>query len=154
MLESEIIIASTDARSRAPQIRRALGAVLGLPSPDDPGEVIARRPNGKPVPPAMAAMLTEFVGIINAGDTTSLRRFIGAHFAADPGGPTTNDRIQRLGNMHDNLGALRVERIEAFDDGPFELTLMSSVEGVVNVRVMADHAEPYRIHGLQFRIGG
>ena len=41
-----------------------------------------------------------------------------------------------------------------FDDGPFEMRLKSSMQGTVVVRVMADRAEPYRIHGLQFRIGG
>lgn len=41
-----------------------------------------------------------------------------------------------------------------FDDGPFEMTLASAQQGIVLVRVMADRAEPYRILGMQVRLGG
>ena len=154
-MRTEIIIASTNAASKAPQIRRELGKVLGLPNPDaEPGDAVVRRPGGKPAPAALVTVLNDLVKTITAGDTASLRQFIVAHFASEAGGPTVDERVQRLGGIHENLGDISVERIEMFNDGPFEMTLKSSLQGLVVVRVMADRAEPYRIHGLQIRIGG
>ena len=154
-MRTEIIIASTNAAAKAPAIRRALGTVLGLPSPgDEPGEQVARRPNGTAAPAALVAVLNDFVSTLNQADTASLRRFLVAHFATDPGGPTVDERVGRLGGMHDDLGMLSVESVEAFGDGPYEMRVKSSVQGLIVVSVMADHAEPYRVHGLQFRIGG
>ena len=154
-MRMEIIIASTNAASKAPEIRRALGTVLGLPKPDgDAGEEVARRPGGKPAPAAFMNVLTELVSTINSADTASIRSFIVAHFASEPGGPTVDERVRRFGEMHENLGGISIERLEMFDDGPFDMTLKSAQQGIVLVRVMADRAEPYRIHGMQVRLGG
>jgi CubicO group peptidase (beta-lactamase class C family) len=154
-MRTEIIIASTNAAFKAPQLRRELGKVLGLPNPDgNTGDEVARRPGGRPAPAALTAVLTELVATINSGDTAKLRKFITANFATDAGGPTIEERVQRIGGIHENLGDLSIDRIEMFDDGPFEMTLKSAIQGVVVVRVMADRTEPYRIHGLQLRIGG
>ena len=129
--------------------------MLGLPNPDaDTGEAVARRPGGKPAPAALVNVLSDFVKTINSGDTASLRKFIVAHFASEPGDPPIDERVQRIGRMHENLGDISVERIEMFDDGPFEMALKSTLQGLVVVRVVADRAEPYRIRGLQVRIGG
>ena len=88
-MRTEIIIASTNAEAKAPAIRRALGSVLGLPSPGgDPEAQVAQRPDGTPAPAALVAVLNNFI------------------------------------------------------------------QGLIVVSVMADHVEPYRVHGLQFRIGG
>ena len=155
MMRTEIIIASTNAASKAPQIRRALGKVLGLPDPDgDGGEGVARRPGGKPAPAALVNTLTDFVQRINAGDTGSLRTFIVEHFVSEPGAPTIDERVQRIGGMHETLGRLVIEAIETFDDGAVEMRLVSAVQGVVVVRVIADPTGPFRIRGLQFRVGG
>lgn len=154
-MRTEIIVASTNAASKAPAIRRALGSVLGLPSPDGgPGEEVARRPNGAPAPAALVTVLNDFVATLNRGDTATLRRFLVAHFASDPGGPTVDERVNRLGGTHDELGILSVEGVQAYGDGPYEMRLKSSVQGLIVVTVMADHADPYRVHGLQFRIAG
>ena len=113
-----------------------------------------RDPGGKPAPAAFVNVLTELVTTINSGDTTSIRSFIVAHFSSEPGGPTVDERVRRFGEMHENLGGISIERLEMFDDGPFEMTLKSAQQGIVLVRVMADRAEPYRIHGMQVRLGG
>ena len=154
-MQTGIIIASTNAASRAPQIRRELGKVLGLPDPEvGGGETVARRPGGKAAPAALVGILNEFVTTIGSGDAVRLRQFIAQHFASDADAPSVDDRVQRMNRMRENLGDISVESIEMFDQGPFEMRLKSSLQGTVIVSVMADHAEPYRIHGLQFRVGG
>ncbi|MEP6991557.1 MAG: serine hydrolase domain-containing protein [bacterium] len=150
----EIIIASTNAASKAPKVRREIGRVLGLPDAGDRPDNVARRPGGKPAPVAMTAVLEDMVQAINSGDTVRLRQIIVAHFAADAGSPPVNERLKRIGGLHEMLGHLTLERVEQFDDGPLEMTLRSAQEGLVVVAVLADRAEPYTIHGLQVRVGG
>jgi CubicO group peptidase (beta-lactamase class C family) len=151
---TEIIIASNNAAQRAPVIRRELGAILGLPQPDAGGEGIARRPGGKPAPAPIDAVLRELVKTINTGDSAAMRRFILARFAAEPGTPTVDERVQRMSGVRERLGTLTVERIDTFDQGPAELTLDSAVHGAAVMRVIIDREAPYRIHGLQIQIGG
>ncbi|MEO8619619.1 MAG: serine hydrolase domain-containing protein [bacterium] len=154
-MQTEIIIASTNAAFKAPMIRREIGNVLGLPNPDgDTGEAVARRAGGKAAPAALTRVLTELVKAINSGDRAGLRKVISANFVTEAGGPTIDDRVERIGGIHESLGDITIQRIEMFDDGPFEMTLKSALQGVTVVSVMADRTEPYRIHGLRIRIGG
>ncbi|MEP7000797.1 MAG: hypothetical protein ABI969_09985, partial [bacterium] len=154
-MQTEIIIASTNAAFKAPMIRREIGNVLGLPHPDgDTGEAVARRPGGKPAPALLAQVLTELVTMINSDDRAGLRTLITANFVTEAGGPTLDERLERIGGIHESLGDITIERIEMFDDGPFEMTLKSAQQGVTVVSVMADRTAPYRIHGLRIRIGG
>jgi CubicO group peptidase (beta-lactamase class C family) len=151
---TEIIIASTNAAMKAPVIRRALGPLLGLPDPDAGGAEIARRPGGKPAPAPIEALLRELVATINTGDSTAVHRFIVGRFASDPGSPPLAERVQRLSGMRERLGALTVQRIETFDQGPAEISLDTAVQGAAVMRVNVDREAPYRIHGLQIQVGG
>jgi len=154
-MRSEIIIASTNAAMKAPVIRRELGKVLGLPSPEgEPSESIAERAGEKPVPAAMASLLTDLIKSINSGDLAALRAFITSHFASGPGSPTVDERVQRISGLHENLGDITIEKIETFDQGPVEMRLKSSVQGAAVLKVNINGAEPYRIQGLQILIGG
>ena len=154
-MRTEIIIASTNAAFKAPQVRGALGKVLGLPDPDsDGGGDAARRPGGRPVPEALGNMLGEFVRTLNSGDMAHLRTFIAAHFTSGADDPTVDERLGRIARVHENLGDLAVESIEMFDEGPVEMRLKASMQGLVVVRVEVDRAAPFLIHGLQVRIGG
>jgi hypothetical protein len=151
---TELIIASTNAALQAPAIRRALGALLGLPQPDMGGEEIARRPGGKPAPAPIEAVLRELVATINTGDSAAVRRFIVDRFTVDPGSPPLDQRVERLSGLRERLGALTVQRIETFDHGPAEITLNTAVQGPAVLRVNVDGAAPYRIHSLQIQVGG
>jgi CubicO group peptidase (beta-lactamase class C family) len=151
---TELMIASTNAALQAPGIRRTLGALLGLPAPDMGGDEIARRSGGKPAPAPIEAVLRELVATINTGDSAAVRRFIGGRFTVDPGSPPLDQRVERLSGMRERLGALTVQRIETFDQGPAEITVNTAVQGPAVIRVNVDRVPPYRIHGLQIQVGG
>lgn len=154
-MRTEIIIASTNAAMKAPPIRRELGKVLGLPNPDDgPDEQVARRPGGVPASAGIARVLTQLIETINTGDKTALRSFIADHFASPPGSPTLEERLERFGRLHENLGALTMDSAEMFSDGPVELRVMSAVQGKLLMRVTIDRAAPHRIEGIQLILGG
>jgi hypothetical protein len=152
---TEIIIASTNAAFKAPMIRRALGGLLGLPNQGaNGGEEMARRPGGKAAPAPVAAVLTGLVNAINAGDSVAMRRFIVEHFAEDEGAPSIDERVRRIGGLHERLGVLTVKKIETFEQGPAEITLESVVQGSAVLKVNVDRAAPYSIHGLQILVEG
>jgi CubicO group peptidase (beta-lactamase class C family) len=154
-MRSEIIIASTNATMKAPAIRRELGKVLGLPNPGEDGrESVAERPGGTPAPAAMASVLTELIRAINSGDQAVLRKFIVANFVSEAGGPSIDERLQRISRLHENLGEITIEKIETFDQGPVEMKLKSSVQGAGLLKIMMSRDAPYRIQGLQIMIGG
>jgi hypothetical protein len=117
-------------------------------------EGIARRPGGTPAPAPVAAVLTGLVNAINAGDSVAMRRFFVEHFAEDPSAPPIDERVRRIGGLHERLGALTVKRIETFEQGPAEITLQSAVQGSSVLKVNVDRAAPYKIHGLQILVGG
>lgn len=150
----EIIIASTNAAMKAPVIRRELGKVLGLPEPDMGGETAMARPGGKPAPERVRAVISALIHEINTNDGASVRRFIAEHFAQDQGGPTVEERAQRVGAIHERLGDIIVERVDLFDDGSVEATLKSSVHGTAVLLAAMDHVEPFLIHSLRVRVGG
>jgi CubicO group peptidase (beta-lactamase class C family) len=153
-MATELIIASTNAAMKAPAIRRELGRVLGLPDPEGGAGPVARRPGGKPVPDAMATVINGLIASINAGDTGALRTYIAAHFTAAADDPTVDERLQRISRLHEALGNIIVKSIETFADGSVEAQLDSATEGVTVLRLNIDATSPYRIHGLQVRVGG
>ncbi len=153
-MQTEIIIASTNAAQRAPAIRAALGTVLGLPSPDGGGGEVARRAGGKPTPEAVGSVITDLIKSINAGNATALRKYIAEHFTAGPGDPTVDDRMSRIGRLHEALGDMTVRSMESFLGATVDVMLDSTVNGAVLLRVEIDPVSPYRIHGVQVRVGG
>lgn len=153
-MRTELIIASTNVTSKAPAIRRELGKVLGLPDPErEPGPV-ARRAGGKPASTEVAALVRDFVVAANSGDAVKLRLFITTHFATDPDSPSLDERVQRFSSLHETLGVLSIARIERFDEESVEVTVNSSLQGEVQMRVFVDQQLPARIHGIQVRVGG
>ena len=154
MMGVEIIIASTNAAMKAPLIRRELGRLLGLPDPDGGDTELAQRPGGKTAQAPIATVIAGLVTSINAQDMAALRTFIAAHFASDAGAPSLEDRVQRIGGMHDGLGTLAVERVDVFDDGTVEARLTSALQGTVVLLANMDNTAPYLIHGLRVRVGG
>ncbi len=151
---TEILIASTNVEMKAPLIRRALGALLGLPNPDVGGGSVAHRPGGTPVPAPMAALLAQLVESMNSGDTAQVRRYIEAHFVMEPGAPGLEVRVQRISGMRERLGVLHILGIETFVDGPVEVRLRSTLQEGVLLRVAMDRVAPYTIHGVQVQVGG
>jgi hypothetical protein len=153
-MATEVIIASTNAAMKAPAIRRELGRLLGLPDPEGGAGPVAQRPGGKPVPDAMASVIKGLIASINAGDAGALRAYIAAHFTAAADDPTVDERLQRISRLHEALGNITLKSIETFADGSVEAQLDSATEGVTVLRLNIDATSPYRIHGLQVRVGG
>ena len=150
----EIIIASNNAAVQAPVIRSALGAALGLPSREGPGEPIAHRPGGKTPSAEVRTVLEGLVGAINSGDNRRLRAFIAEHFAQGGDEPTIDERLERIGRLHEMLGALKIERMNVFDSGPAEVTVTTAVQGPTIFGVAMDATAPFTIHSVQVRVGG
>ena len=103
---------------------------------------------------AIAGVLTALIKAINSGDNAALRRFITDSFVSEAGGPSVDERLQRIGRMHENLGDITIEKIQTFDQGPVEMKLRSSVQGAATLKVMMTSGEPYRIQGMQILVGG
>ena len=101
----------------------------------------------------MARVLTAMITAINSGDQAVLRRFITANFALEAGGPSLDERLERMGRMHENLGEITIEKIETLNQALVEMTLKSSLQGGATLRVMTSGAEPYLIQSLQILIG-
>ncbi|CAN5914649.1 hypothetical protein BH11GEM2_BH11GEM2_27600 [soil metagenome] len=153
-LKTEVIIASTSVSAKAPAVRRELGKILGLPDGGGNDEPIARRPSGKPVSTEIEAILRDFVVAANSGDSAKLRSFISTRFATDPDSPSLDERVQRFGNLRETLGTLSILRIERLDEESIEVTVNSSLQGEVKMRVFTDQQMPIRIHAVQVRVGG
>src|SRR6185503_19278288 len=85
----EIIIASNNAAFGERQVHGAISQVLGL-SQDRGGPVVAAGPraNARPPAPALAAMLNDFVKIVNAADSVKMTTFVVEHFLFEPASPT------------------------------------------------------------------
>jgi hypothetical protein len=94
------------------------------------------------------------VSTINTGDSAVVRRFIVGRFTLDSGSPPLDQRVERLSGLRERLGALTVQRIETFDQGPAEITLNTAARGPAVLRVNVDGAAPYRIHSLKIQVGG
>jgi hypothetical protein len=143
------------AALKAPAVRREIGKVLGLPNPEVDGpEKVAERPGGQPASAAMARVLTAMIEAMNSGHQEALRTFITEHFASEAGGPTVDERLQRIARMHENLGEITIEKIETFVEGPVEMRFRSAVQGIGTLKIVMNAVEPYRILGLQILIGG
>jgi CubicO group peptidase (beta-lactamase class C family) len=151
----ELIIASTNAGFKAPAARRELAKVLGIPDAGGPGgDRIAQRTGGMPVAAPVAALLREFVQVLNAADPAALRRFITDRFASTPDGPTVDQRVERIGSLRDRLGTITIERVESFGEGPIEVGIRSSNDGAGVLRVDVTTGGPVKIRGLQVMMGG
>lgn len=149
----ELIIASTNAAMQAPVVRRELASLLGLPQVDGGGEQTAHRAGGVTPPAAVAELITRFLQTLNSGDSVALRRFVIANFADDPAAPSLDERIARMGRMHERLGTLSIVKMEVFPDGPMEVRVRSSVDGPGTLRVQLASGAAPRIRMMQFLIG-
>jgi CubicO group peptidase (beta-lactamase class C family) len=155
MAGTEIIIASTNAAMKAGMIRKQIGPILGLPDPDgEPNEQAARRTGGTPAGKELVTLMEGFAKALNSGDAGLLRAFVTEHFASEPGSPTVDERVERLGRMHENLGVVTLKSIDVFASGPADVAVTSSVQGRALLKVTFSATAPVRIQGLQVLIGG
>jgi hypothetical protein len=155
MSGTEMIIASNDADQRAPVVRRPLAIVFGLPvdvGGDDDSKVAP--PNGKPPAPAVAAVVSGLVAALNSGDEKTLLAYITDHFDNSPSAPKPEERIARIGGLHQNLGDLTVDGMYDTGEGPVQVAIKSRNEGAGTLIVDIDRAAPYRIKRVGVQIGG
>ena len=151
----EIIVASNNAAFGERPVRAAIAEVLGLPQGRG-GPVVATAPrtNARPPAPALAAMLTDFVKVVNAGDSAKIAAFITAHFLAEPGGPTAAERVTRMLGMHRNLGELKIGGMDQIEPNAVEISVTTAAEGAATMKVLLDDSPSPRIKGIQMMVGG
>lgn len=136
-------------------VRAAIAQVLGLPS-DDGGRPVASTPraNAHPPTPAVAALLTDLVSVINAADSARVVRFVADHFLVEPGAPPAEQRVTRLLAMHQNLGALTLNGLDQIEPGVVEASVVTAQEGAATMKFMLDTSPSPKIKGIQMRVGG
>jgi CubicO group peptidase (beta-lactamase class C family) len=151
----EFIVASNNAAFGARPVRAAIAQVLGLPS-DDGGRPVASTPraNAHPPTPAVAALLTDLVSVINAADSARVVRFVADHFLVEPGAPPAEQRVTRLLAMHQNLGALTLNGLDQIEPGVVEASVVTAQEGAATMKFMLDTSPSPKIKGIQMRVGG
>lgn len=152
--KTEMIIASNDADHRAPMVRTPLAVVFGLPTGVGGGGGEVAKPNGKPPAPQVAAIINDFVATLNSGDNKTLLAFITDHFANGPSDPKPEDRMARIGGVHQNLGDITVQSMYDTGDGPVQVVINTKNEGMGTLLVDIDRAAPYRIKRMGVQIGG
>lgn len=150
----EIILASNDADHRAPMVRKPLAMVLGLPTGVGGGGGPTAKPNGKAPAPQVAAIIKDFVAALNSGDNKTLQAFLADHFANGPSDPKPEDRMARIGSIHQNLGDITVNGMYDTGDGPVQVVIRTKNEGAGTLLVDIDRAAPYRIKRMGLQIGG
>ena len=154
----EIIIASTNGAMKAPAIRRELGPALGLQEMGGPGggdeDAPLARASGKPVAAGAAALIDEFVALVNKADKEGLRKFISDHFVLPADGPSAQDRAERLSALHNDLGALTVVRKVAVENGPIQVVVKTEKEGEAMLIFDMEQEAPFRIRRFGLQVGG
>ena len=151
----EIIVASNNAAFGERPVRAAIGEVLGLQQGrGGPVAAASPRANAHPPAPAVAAMLNEFIKVINAGDSTRIATFINEHFLIDPGAATVEQRVTRMLGMHQNLGELKVGGLDQIEPGVVEISVVTTAEGAATMKVLLDDSPSPRIKGIQMMVGG
>ena len=151
----EMIIASTNQNMKAPEVRRALAPVLGLPSLDGgggggPGAGLARA-QGKPVSEGAAAVIREFIDLVNKGDKAALTAFVNTHFV--PNDVSSEARAARLAETHENLGSLSILQMTIVGDA-VQVVVKSEKEGQALFILGMEPAAPYKITRIGLQVGG
>jgi CubicO group peptidase (beta-lactamase class C family) len=151
----ELIVATNSAEFRAPRVLDAIRPILGLPSPQLRG---ARgggaRQNAKAPSAAVAALVTEFIAVVNRADAAALTTFIGQRFDAAPGSPTVPQHVARMGEMHSNLGVLTVTGMDAIEPNVVDVSVMTANEGPATLKLFLEPGTPLRIKTIQVLVGG
>ena len=155
---TEMIIASNDAKHRAPLVRQSLARVFGLPTAvgnEKGGEGGAQvHPIGKAPAREVSAVISGLVAAINSGDNKRLLDFITAHFESGPSAPKPEERVARVGGVHQNLGDITVNRMYDSGDGPIQVAIQTHNEGAGTLIVDIDRIAPYKIKRVGVKIGG
>lgn len=151
----ELIVATNSAEWRERTVRNAIAGVLGLPSPDGPSATSAGpRPNAHAPSSAVGSMLAQLVRAISSGDRAAIRAFIIQHSETGPGKPSVEQRAERMLSMHDNLGEIKLARMDQVDSATVEMSLTSQKLGPLTMKVLMTGGVPARIRAVQILVGG
>jgi CubicO group peptidase (beta-lactamase class C family) len=150
----EMIIATNSAEMRGPMIRDVIGDVLGLPRMNrGNGDVAAAPPPGaRPPSPAFADIVRGLVSVVNSADTSAIRAFVADHFSQD--GPSIAERVERFGQMHERLGALRAGAMWLDEQGAVSVSMATAKEGVATFLFDIGAESPHRIRSIRVMVGG
>jgi Beta-lactamase class C and other penicillin binding proteins len=155
---TEMIIASTNAEQKSPLVRRELARVMGLPldvqaNDDDSGQTPLAP--GKPPAPEVASVIQRFIAVINQGDEKTLLAFITDNFESGPGLPTPEERVQRIGGMHANLGEITISSMSDSGNGPVRVSIKTEkTVGGGTMMVEINRSAPFKINRVGLLLGG
>ena len=159
MAKLELIVASTNADQKAGPVLSELRTVIEPRTAGRQvqivggGEPLARR-EGKAPPPAVAGIAKELIEVFNKGDSAALRRFVATRFATGPDAPTVDQRLERIGSLHQSLGNLEILGMIVTEEGVVEIVLRSEREGQALLILDIDQVAPHKIRRLGLQVGG
>lgn len=154
----EIIIASNSAEHKAPQVHRLLAGALGMRLGDrelagPAGGSVPQR-SGVPASPELHAIADDVVGALNSGPGERLRRMVEARFASGPGEPTVDQRLERLGGVNANVGAIEILGVTVGENGSLQIHVRTASEGAAMIMLDIEPSPPHRIRRLGLMVGG
>jgi CubicO group peptidase (beta-lactamase class C family) len=151
----ELIVATNSAEFRAPRVLEAIRPILGLPNPQMRGERGGgARQNAKAPSAAAAALVTEFIAVVNGANAAALTTFIGQRFDAAPNSPTVPQRVARMGEMHTNLGVLTVTGMDEIAPNIVDVSVTTANEGPATLKIFLEPGSTLRIKSIQVLVGG
>jgi hypothetical protein len=151
----ELIIATNSAEARAPMVRGALAALLGLRTMRaESGDGPAAPPPGARAPePIVATLLRDFIAAVNRGDSATVGTFVMEHF--EPSAAVSlEQRIERFATMHERLGHLSTTAMWLDAQGAVNIAAVSAKEGPATLLVDVTPSAPHRIRSVRVMIGG
>ena len=153
----EIIIATNSAEAPAPMIRDAIAPLLGLPTAGGRGGAggapAAPPPDAKPPEPAVAALIRDLIGAVNATDSATLVRVVAERFVQD-GGPPVEQRVARLRLMRERLGTLTPTGMWLSADGAVHVALATANEGPATFVFEVVAGSTPKIRAMRVMVGG
>jgi len=152
----ELIVATNSADFRAPRVLDAIRPILGLPNPQMRRAISGggKRPNAKQPSAAVAALITDFVRAVNNGDAAALTTFISTRFDTAAPSPSVQQHVERLGQMHRNLGLLTIVGLDEIEANLVDVTVMTANEGQATIKVFLEPGATLKIGSIQILVGG
>jgi CubicO group peptidase (beta-lactamase class C family) len=150
----ELIVATNSAEAPAPMIRDAIAPLLGLPQRDRRGGPPAPPPSGaRPPEPAVAALIRDVFSAVNADDDLARRRVVEARFVPDAA-TTPEQRVQRLRQMHENLGTLVLVSMWVETRSAVHVSATTAKEGAATFVFDVTPEAPPKIRTIRVMVGG
>ena len=152
----ELIVATNSAEAPAPMIRDVLAPLLGLSRGERRGDdgPPAPPPSGaRPPDPVVATLIRDVFAAVNADDDVARQRVVEARFVQDVG-PTAEQGVQRLRQMHENLGTLTLVTMWVETGTAVHVSATTAKEGPATFVFDVTPDAPPKIRTIRVMVGG